>query len=362
MASYNPPEKNAEYICYITLYAQSDGEPLSSATIAAGDFRVTTDGNAFTDLDTTPSVAPAAGYAVKVTVSATEMNGDNILIYWKDASGAEWYGGWMLIQTVAAGQQFDDLSTLTAAQVNTEADTALTDYDPPTKTELDTAMAALNDPTAAAIRAEIDSNSTQLAAIVADTNELQTDDVPSLIAGLVSAPTAAQIVAALLNTADSSYITADTIGRAIYDIMNNVASGAVAGTAAGTLSATVDITTHATFTETISGIGDLTDATNIIFMIKASASDADSAALVHITYDVGLERIEGAAPAAAGNGAITILAAAAGDISLRIEAIETANLTARTGVLSIDKITATSKVPMQVGTATITAGIVQELS
>ena len=37
-------------------------------------------------------------------------------------------------------------------------------------------------PTAAQIRAEMDSNSTQLAAIVADTNELQTDDVPGLIA------------------------------------------------------------------------------------------------------------------------------------------------------------------------------------
>ena len=45
-------------------------------------------------------------------------------------------------------------------------------------------IAALNDPTAAAIRTEIDSNSTQLAAIVADTNELQTDDVPGLIAAL----------------------------------------------------------------------------------------------------------------------------------------------------------------------------------
>ncbi len=36
--------------------------------------------------------------------------------------------------------------------------------------------------TAADIRAEIDSNSTQLAAIVADTNELQSDDIPGLIA------------------------------------------------------------------------------------------------------------------------------------------------------------------------------------
>ena len=39
-------------------------------------------------------------------------------------------------------------------------------------------------PTAAAIRSEIDTNSTQLAAIVADTAELQTDDVPGLIAAL----------------------------------------------------------------------------------------------------------------------------------------------------------------------------------
>lgn len=39
-------------------------------------------------------------------------------------------------------------------------------------------------PSAAAIRSEMDSNSTQLAAIVADTNELQSDDVPGLIAAL----------------------------------------------------------------------------------------------------------------------------------------------------------------------------------
>ena len=39
-------------------------------------------------------------------------------------------------------------------------------------------------PTAIEIRTEMDTNSTQLAAIVADTNELQTDDVPGLIAAL----------------------------------------------------------------------------------------------------------------------------------------------------------------------------------
>jgi hypothetical protein len=59
-----------------------------------------------------------------------------------------------------------------------------------------TANTNLNDPTAAAIRAEIDSNSTQLAAIVADTNELQTDDIPGLIAAL-NDPTAAAIASAV---------------------------------------------------------------------------------------------------------------------------------------------------------------------
>lgn len=55
------------------------------------------------------------------------------------------------------------------AEVQSEVTDALNAYDPPTKTEMDAGFAGLNDPTAAAIRAEIDSNSTQLAAILTDT-------------------------------------------------------------------------------------------------------------------------------------------------------------------------------------------------
>lgn len=51
-----------------------------------------------------------------------------------------------------------------------------------TGTTIPAQISGLTIPSAAAIRAEIDSNSTQLAAIVADTNELQTDDLPTLIA------------------------------------------------------------------------------------------------------------------------------------------------------------------------------------
>ncbi|MDH3267856.1 MAG: hypothetical protein OEM46_03275, partial [Ignavibacteria bacterium] len=152
---------------------------------------------------------------------------------------------------LAKGTGVTGFNDLSAAEVNAEADQALADYDPPTKTEMDNGFAALNDispsevnaeldialadihldhllavdydpaskpgvatalmnelvesdagisrftanaleqaptggsaPTVEEIRTEIDTNSTQLAAIVADTNELQTDDIPGLIAAL----------------------------------------------------------------------------------------------------------------------------------------------------------------------------------
>lgn len=110
------------------------------------------------------------------------------------------------------------LNNLSAAQVNTEVDTALADihldhllattYDPASKpgaadallnemigddggvsqftaNALELAPTGGSAPTAADIRAEIDANSTQLAAIVADTNELQTNQGNWLTATVV---------------------------------------------------------------------------------------------------------------------------------------------------------------------------------
>ena len=95
------------------------------------------------------------------------------------------------------------LNDLSAAQVNAEVDTALADYDAPTNTEMVAAFTEIKGATwattdtleairdrgdaawitatgfsthsAADVRTEMDANSTQLAAIVGDTNELQTD-------------------------------------------------------------------------------------------------------------------------------------------------------------------------------------------
>lgn len=63
--------------------------------------------------------------------------------------------------------------------LQTAATNALNAYDPPTKAELDAGLAALNDLDAAGVRSALGlaaaNLDTQLAAIVADTNELQAD-------------------------------------------------------------------------------------------------------------------------------------------------------------------------------------------
>lgn len=126
MASYLPPVKSAEYIFCIALFAQSDNQIKTTPTIAAGDFKVSTDSGATSNLDTLPSESPAGSGNVKITVSAAEMAGDNVSVIWIDASGDEWHSGLVNIQPVASGQQFDNLSTVTTAQVNTEVADVLT--------------------------------------------------------------------------------------------------------------------------------------------------------------------------------------------------------------------------------------------
>lgn len=55
------------------------------------------------------------------------------------------------VQAHATSAEITALNDLSAAEVNAEVDTALADYDAPTKAEMDAAIDALNDPTAAVI-------------------------------------------------------------------------------------------------------------------------------------------------------------------------------------------------------------------
>jgi hypothetical protein len=109
MTSYVTPKKGVEFIFYIGLGSQANPNILqASATIAAGDFKVSIDGGALNNLATLPAVTPAASKMVKITLSTSEMNGDNITVICSDAAGAEWCDQIINIQTTA--RQIDDLA------------------------------------------------------------------------------------------------------------------------------------------------------------------------------------------------------------------------------------------------------------
>lgn len=229
MASYNPPKRATEYIFYVALRDQADTKLFkSSPTLAAGDVKVSKDGGALANLATLPTVTPAAGVMVKVTLSTTEMTADNVTVVFSDASGAEWCDLVVNIQPVTSNQ-FDDLSTVTTAQVNTEVDTALADYDAPTKAEMDAGFAALNDLSAAAVNAEVDTALTDLgldhlvAAAVIGTDVVDNSIVAKLVSSSATADwdtydNTTDSNQAIRDRGDTAWITGG--GGGITDILN----------------------------------------------------------------------------------------------------------------------------------------------
>ncbi len=113
MASYVTPKRATEFIFYVGLVSQADTKLFqTNPTLAAGDVKVSIDGGSLNNLTTLPVVTPASSKAVKVTVSAAEMTGDNIQLIFSDASGAEWCDCEVNIQTTVS--QVDDLALATA--------------------------------------------------------------------------------------------------------------------------------------------------------------------------------------------------------------------------------------------------------
>lgn len=122
MPSYVPPKKNTAYVFYISLPSQSQSNTFqANPTLAAGDVKVAVDDAAPANLTTLPVVDADFTKRVKVSLSASEMNGDNITVIFSDASGAEWRDVTINIQTSA--QQIDDLpSQVLAATVEGSLD------------------------------------------------------------------------------------------------------------------------------------------------------------------------------------------------------------------------------------------------
>lgn len=102
-APYNPPVKNDDFVLYVSLYDMtSAGSFKANPTIAAGDFKISKDGGAFTNLTNLPAVSPAGGIAVKIELTSTEMNADNVFIQGIDqTSPKEWADFVLSIPTTA---------------------------------------------------------------------------------------------------------------------------------------------------------------------------------------------------------------------------------------------------------------------
>lgn len=91
-APYNPPKRGEDFIIPVALSDMSTpGSFKANPTIAAGDFKISKDGGAFANLNTLPSVSPASGIAVVITLSATEMTADYVFVQCIDqTSPKEW--------------------------------------------------------------------------------------------------------------------------------------------------------------------------------------------------------------------------------------------------------------------------------
>jgi len=85
------PVRGSIYKFATALVSQADTKLLkSNPTLASGDVKASTDGGSFANLGTLPTVTPSSDRRVQVTLSASEMGGQQVEVAFVDAAGAEW--------------------------------------------------------------------------------------------------------------------------------------------------------------------------------------------------------------------------------------------------------------------------------
>lgn len=111
------PQKNTAFSFEVSLTDASNRPQLrANPTLAAGDVKVSIDEGAFANITTLPTVSPAGGRIVKVSLSAGEMNGDRIAVQFVDQTAtAEWDELLCVIHT----------SSIVFEQIDTRIPTAL---------------------------------------------------------------------------------------------------------------------------------------------------------------------------------------------------------------------------------------------
>ena len=116
MPSYVTPRKNIAYVFSVSLVSQASTKTFqANPTLATGDVVVVGDSGSTANITTLPTVDSGQTKRVIVSLSAAEMNFDNIVVLFSDAAGAQWCDLSVNIQSSA--RQIDDLSTYSGGAV-----------------------------------------------------------------------------------------------------------------------------------------------------------------------------------------------------------------------------------------------------
>ncbi len=224
----------------------ADGDLVTGAT--ALDSEVSKDGGTFADVTAEATEIATNSGMYFLDLTATEMNADTVAIIVKTTSS-----GAKTTPIVLYPNDDGDIDVSLSAQgkldVNVEADTALTDYDPPTKAEMDTGHGLLSteakqdiiDTAVDAIKAVTDllpnaGALIDLALILADTGTTLPAEHAALSAehAALNDPTAAVIADAVWDEARADHVGAASFGRMQQALLSETA--AAGGASSVTLS------------------------------------------------------------------------------------------------------------------------------
>jgi len=95
------PERNVPYIFDVALIDSLTGDFKIDPTIVSGDFKVAKESGSFVNLATLPVISPIGTSNLKVSLSATEMDADRLVVEALDVVGEEWDGMRSRIETEA---------------------------------------------------------------------------------------------------------------------------------------------------------------------------------------------------------------------------------------------------------------------
>lgn len=291
------------------------GATVSRPTLAAGDVKISIDGGNFANVGTLPSAVGDSLREYEQALAQAETNGDRIVIDYEDAAGGEWEPFTVVLHT--ATNRNSSLSTLTAAQVNAECDTALSDYDAPTKTELDSGLAAIP----AAVWAYSTRTLTSLSALVG------------------------------------------SIAAAVWAYASRTLTQSAASVAATVSGDSISVLRGDYWSIALTDIGDISSRTKLYFTVKEHLYDTDAQALIQIEETDGLLYSNGAAAGSASNGSLTVTDESDGDLTIVVKAAETDDYAP--GVYKYDLQYQTVNgptTPITTGTFTITADITRRVA